>query len=189
MVDPLGGINTLWLLFGIANQMLAALALTLGTVVLFRMKKDHYAWVTVVPTVWLLALYADCRLDEAVFSRPARGFVATARKFSAEVARHQAEGTLPEKGPRSSRCSRSFSTTTWMQPYAPSSCWWLYRGDLRHQGRAACAFAQQTERARDTLPALAGRWSLTPCQVWLPSAAWRMPRKESSSYLAYGPRA
>ncbi|MBH9710818.1 carbon starvation CstA family protein, partial [Burkholderia contaminans] len=47
VVDPLGGINTLWPLFGIANQMLAAIALTLGTVVLFKMKRDRYAWVTV----------------------------------------------------------------------------------------------------------------------------------------------
>ena len=44
MVDPLGGINTLWPLFGISNQMLAAIALVLGTVVLFKMKRERYAW-------------------------------------------------------------------------------------------------------------------------------------------------
>jgi carbon starvation protein len=49
VVDPLGGINTLWPLFGIANQMLAGIALMLGTVVLFKMKRGRYAWVTVVP--------------------------------------------------------------------------------------------------------------------------------------------
>ena len=43
VVDPLGGINTLWPLFGIANQMLAAIALTLGAVVLFKMKRERYA--------------------------------------------------------------------------------------------------------------------------------------------------
>ncbi len=99
VVDPLGGINTLWPLFGIANQMLAALALTLGTVVLFRMKKDRYAWVTVVPTVWLLACTLTAGWMKLFSADPRVGFVATARKFSAEVARHQAEGTLPEKGP------------------------------------------------------------------------------------------
>ena len=55
VVDPLGGINTLWPLFGIANQMLAAIALTLGAVVLFKMKRERYAWVAVLPTLWLLA--------------------------------------------------------------------------------------------------------------------------------------
>ena len=53
MVDPLGGINTLWPLFGIGNQMLASMALILGTVVLFKMKKQRYARVTILPTAWL----------------------------------------------------------------------------------------------------------------------------------------
>jgi len=52
VVDPLGGINTLWPLFGIANQMLAGIALMLCTVVLFKLKRDRYAWVTVVPAIW-----------------------------------------------------------------------------------------------------------------------------------------
>ena len=55
VVDPLGGINTLWPLFGVANQMLAAVALILCTVVLFKMKRERYAWVTILPTCWLLA--------------------------------------------------------------------------------------------------------------------------------------
>ena len=45
VIDPLGGIRTLWPLFGTANQMLAAIALTLCTVVLFKMKRERYAWV------------------------------------------------------------------------------------------------------------------------------------------------
>src|SRR4051812_11315644 len=53
VTDPLGGVNTLWPLFGISNQMLAAVALTLCTVVMFRMKRERYAWVTIVPTAWL----------------------------------------------------------------------------------------------------------------------------------------
>ncbi len=53
-VDPLGGINTLWPLFGIANQMLAAIALMLATVVTVKMKRERYVWVPGVPAVWLI---------------------------------------------------------------------------------------------------------------------------------------
>ena len=62
-----GGINTLWPLFGIANQMLAAIALTFCTVVLFKMKRQRYAWVAAMPTAWL----AICTLTagwEKIFS-------------------------------------------------------------------------------------------------------------------------
>jgi carbon starvation protein len=81
VIDPLGGINTLWPLFGIANQMLAAIALTLCAVVLFRMKREIYAIVAVIPTVWLYI----CTLTagfEKIFHVDARiGFLAHARKF------------------------------------------------------------------------------------------------------------
>ncbi len=86
VVDPLGGINTLWPLFGISNQMLAAIALTLATVVLFKMKRQAYAAVAAAPAAWL----AVCTLTagwEKIFSpAPAVGFLAHAAKFSAAMA-------------------------------------------------------------------------------------------------------
>ncbi|GLQ90456.1 carbon starvation protein A [Dyella flagellata] len=61
-VDPLGGINTLWPLFGIANQMLAAIALMLATLVTVKLKRERYAWVPGIPAVWLVicTLTAGC---------------------------------------------------------------------------------------------------------------------------------
>ncbi|VXB04841.1 carbon starvation CstA family protein [Massilia sp. 9I] len=83
VVDPLGGINTLWPLFGIANQMLAGIALTLGTCVLFKMKRAQYAWVTIVPTAWLLLCTLTAGWQKIFDANPKVGFIAHANKFQA----------------------------------------------------------------------------------------------------------
>jgi len=85
VVDPLGGINTLWPLFGIANQMLAGIALTLGTVVLFKMKRGKYAWVTIVPTIWLLICTLTAGWQKIFHENVKIGFVSHARKFQAAL--------------------------------------------------------------------------------------------------------
>ena len=86
VVDPLGGINTLWPLFGIANQMLAAIALTLGTVVLFKMKKDRYAWVTIAPTLWLLVCTLTAGWQKLFHSDPRVSFLTHAKNYQAAIA-------------------------------------------------------------------------------------------------------
>ena len=86
VTDPLGGIYTLWPLFGISNQMLAAVALTLATVVIFKMKRERYAFVTIIPTIWLCI----CTLTagwQKIFSPDVKiGFLAHADRFSAAIA-------------------------------------------------------------------------------------------------------
>nr|VXZ89055.1 Inner membrane protein YjiY [Klebsiella pneumoniae] len=72
MVDPLGGVKSLWPLFGISNQMLAAVALVLGTVVLVKMQRTKYIWVTVIPAAWLLLCTTGAG-PEAVQQQPADG--------------------------------------------------------------------------------------------------------------------
>ncbi|MDR7342575.1 carbon starvation protein [Pantoea alhagi] len=85
VVDPLGGINTLWPLFGIGNQMLASMALILGTVVLFKMKKQRYAWVTILPTAWLFITSMTAGWQKIFHEKPAIGFLAQAKKFSTAI--------------------------------------------------------------------------------------------------------
>jgi carbon starvation protein len=86
VIDPLGGIWTMWPLFGTSNQMLAAIALILCTVVLFKMKKQKLAWVTIVPTGWLVLCTVAAGLQKIAHDDPAIGFVSHAQRFSAALA-------------------------------------------------------------------------------------------------------
>jgi carbon starvation protein len=87
VVDPLGGINTLWPLFGISNQMLAAVALILVTVVLFKMKRERYAWVTLAPMAWLLACTLTAGWQKVFAENPKVGFLAQANRFQSALDR------------------------------------------------------------------------------------------------------
>ncbi|QWT45192.1 carbon starvation CstA family protein [Azospira inquinata] len=86
VVDPLGGINTLWPLFGIANQMLAGIALILASVVLVKMKKERFLWVTLVPTVWLLIVTLLGGWEKLFDANPKISFLTHAHKFATAAA-------------------------------------------------------------------------------------------------------
>ena len=81
VVDPLGGINTLWPLFGIANQMLAGIALLLGTTILFTMGRKACVWVTLIPTVGLLIVTMTAGYQKLFHENPKIGFLSHAKVF------------------------------------------------------------------------------------------------------------
>ncbi|MFZ0869196.1 MAG: carbon starvation CstA family protein [Rhodanobacter sp.] len=81
-VDPLGGINTLWPLFGIANQMLAAIALMLATVVIVKLKRERYVWVPGIPALWLIVCTVTAGCEKLVGPI---SFTAAAQKYAASL--------------------------------------------------------------------------------------------------------
>ena len=87
VVDPLGGINSLWPLFGIGNQILASMALILGTVILFKMKKEKYVWVTIIPTIFLFITSMTAGWQKIFHENPKIGFLSQANRFSDAIAR------------------------------------------------------------------------------------------------------
>jgi carbon starvation protein CstA len=86
VVDPLGGVKSLWPLFGISNQMLAAVALVFATVVLIKMKRTRYIWVTLLPAIWLL-ICTTWALGLKLFSNDPQleGFLYLARSYTQKI--------------------------------------------------------------------------------------------------------
>jgi len=93
VIDPNGGVNILWPLFGIANQMLAAIALSVGTAILIKSGKIRFAWITAIPLAWLLIVTSSASYQK-VFSEDVRiGFLSAARVMTEKINL----GNLPTK--------------------------------------------------------------------------------------------
>jgi len=83
--DPLGGVNILWPLFGISNQLLAGIALSVATGILIKMHKARYAWVTGVPLAWLAVVCTSAAFEKVLSPNPAIGFLSGAAHMQQQL--------------------------------------------------------------------------------------------------------
>jgi len=162
VTDPLGGINSLWPLFGIANQLLATVALCVGTSVIVGMGRIRVAWVTMVPLTWLVIVTTTAALTKIFDSNPRIGFLSHARLFSDALA----AGELP-KGASSIDAARTmilndrldaavaafFLVSVWIIVLASVHKWWNVMSGRTPPVSTEIPFTSRTETQEAALHA------------------------------------
>ncbi len=123
VVDPLGGINSLWPLFGISNQLLAAVALCVGTTILIKMGRQRYAWVTLGPLAWLVVVTLTAGWQKVFSADPKLGFLAHAASLAGSTAPTAARQIFNDR--LNTGVSLFFMAVVGLLIVASAREWWL----------------------------------------------------------------
>lgn len=140
VIDPAGGVNILWPLFGIANQILAGIALCVGTAILVKSGRERYFWVTGLPLAWLTAVTSTAAWQKVTSDDPRLGFFAGANDLAAKLAK----GVLPpEKAAVAPQLIFNMRLDGWLTVFFAALLWLILadtaRACLRHVRNAPAA--------------------------------------------------
>ena len=123
VVDPLGGINSLWPLFGISNQLLAAVALCVATTILIKMGRQRYIWVTLGPLVWLIVVTMTAGYQKVFSTDPKLGFLAHAATLAGSALPNAARLIFNDR--LNAAVALFFMTVVAMLVFTSAREWWL----------------------------------------------------------------
>ena len=123
VVDPLGGINSLWPLFGISNQLLAAVALCVATTILIKMGRQRYTWVTLGPLVWLIVVTMTAGYQKVFSTDPKLGFLAHAATLAGSAIPNAARLIFNDR--LNAAMALFFMTVVALLVFTSAREWWL----------------------------------------------------------------
>jgi carbon starvation protein len=123
VVDPLGGINSLWPLFGISNQLLAAVALSVATTILIKMGRQHFVWVTLGPLAWLITVTMTAGYQKVFSADPKLGFLAHAATLAGSPAPNAARLVFNDR--LDAALALFFMAVVAMLVFTSAREWWL----------------------------------------------------------------
>jgi len=123
VIDPLGGINLLWPLFGISNHLLAAVALSVATTILLKMGRQRYIWVTLVPLAWLIIVTMTAGYQKVLSTDPKLGFLAHAASLAGSADPNAARLIINDR--LNAIVALFFMTVVAMLVFTSAREWWL----------------------------------------------------------------